>query len=64
MDNISIGCRQSIKHLSKDKQLYVIELTRKYKQFWEETIEYVEKTEERNVRRYLRTLKRNIKLAK
>lgn len=59
MDTISIGCRESIKHLSIEKQNYVIELTQKYKEYWEETIEYVEKTEERNIRRHLRILKRN-----
>ena len=61
MDTISIGCQESIKHLSKNKQNYVIELTRTYKQYWEETIEYVEQTEERNIKRYIRILKRNNK---
>ena len=59
MDSISVGCQESIKHLSKNKQKYVIELTKTYKQYWEETVDYVEQTEERNIRRYIRILKRS-----
>lgn len=58
-EDLSIGCQQSIAHLSEEKRDFVIQLTQVYGEYWEETIEYVEKSEERDLRRDLRRRRRH-----
>lgn len=57
-EDLSKGCQESIRHLSDEKKMFVIELTQVFNEYWEETIEYVEKSEERDIRRDLRLRRR------
>ena len=73
MHKLSIGCQKSISHLSGEKQKIIIELTQKFGKYlisnsyvysglplgyWEETIEYVEKTNIKDINRFMRNLYR------
>lgn len=58
VEELSKGCQESICHLSDEKKMFVIELTQVFNEYWEETIEYVEKSDERDIRRDLRLRRR------
>ncbi len=72
MEDLSVGAQTSISHLSSEKQEYILQLTQKYGEYliknggdifpglgyWEETVEYVEQVEIREVKRLLRKLNR------
>ena len=60
-EDLAIGCQQSIIHLSSEKREFVIELTQVFNEYWEETIEYVEQSNERDIRRDLRLRRRSMR---